>query len=130
MLFLLTAPVVCLAASVNTPYTHVISTFAATNAFAAADINLAAVKVKSIDVTNTTATAQTITLYTLANVTNTISAVYTFAVPAAIGTYSIPLFDGKPTVWSSSADVIDVQYFAARTSVDANAATINVKYWK
>ena len=42
----------------NTLYTATISTFSATDAGAAADINLATVKVKCISIANTTATAQ------------------------------------------------------------------------
>lgn len=118
------------ASASNNLYTVAISTFGIDDAAKGADIAQASVLIKAIDITNTTATAQTITVYELANDTNTINAVYTFAVPAAIGTYSMPLINGIGTSWSSKADYISISYPGVRTSVSSSAATANFKYWE
>ena len=130
-LALLIAPVAVFAGSqVNTLYTATISTYAITNASGTVDINLAAVYVKSIDLTNTTATAQTVTVYSNGASTATITAVYVYQLPATVGTYNVPLFDNKETVWSSNANYVNIPYFTVRTSTPTSAASINVKYWK
>ena len=130
-LALLIAPVAVFAGSqVNTLYTATISTKAITDASGAADINLASVFVKSIDIANTTATAQTVTIYKNGASTTTITAVYVYQLPATVATYPVSLLDDESTVWSSNADYVSIPYFTVRTSTATNAATVNVKYWK
>lgn len=120
----------------NTLYTAAISTktISVSNPtnLGAPNINLATVNVKRIDITNPTAVAQTITIYGNATSTTALTTVYSFAVPATIGTFTIPMFDGKESVWSSHAEYVNIPYFAVRTSTNvvAAAAKINVKYWK
>lgn len=132
IVFMLISFVVCGSAATasNNLYTATISTFASTNAYRSSDINQAAVYVRSIDITNTSATEQTITFYKNGNSTTTIEAVYVFEVPATAGTFSVPLFNGISSPWEYGAESVNIPYFTARTSVDANAAKINVKYWK
>ena len=128
-------PVSMFAASpVNTLFTATITTCTVSAGTATSilpDINLATVNVKAIDITNTVAAAQTITIYKNATTTTTVTAVYVFQVPATVGTYSIPLMAGLPNVWSSLAESVNIPYFGIRTStIAASAATVNVKYWK
>lgn len=116
----------------NLLYTATISTRAITDSYGSSNINLSSVRVKAIDITNDAGVAQTVTLYKNGNSTTTITAVYKFYVPATAATYSVPLFSGIGTTWSSVADSVDIPYFTVRTSTDvaASAAKINVKYWK
>lgn len=116
-------------AAENTLYTATISTLAITNAAGTSDINLSEVKVKSVTIANTTATAQTITIYKNGNSTTTITAVYVMAVPATIGTYECPPFKSVSNVFTN-ADLTNIPYFTVRTSTDTNAAKVNVIYWK
>ena len=121
----------------NTLYTGTVSTKTialgvVTSNLGTPSINLATVNIRKIDITNTAAVAQTITIYSNATSTTALTTVYKFAVPATIGTYSVPLFNNDCSVWSSHAEYVNIPYFAVRTStsVVAAAATINVKYWK
>lgn len=116
---------------VNTLYTHAVSTKAITDASGTADINLAAVKVKSIDIANHSATAQTITVYKNGSSTTTIEAVYVYQLPATVGQYSVPLFSSQANIWASNADYVDIPYCTVRASSStANLVTVDIKYWK
>ena len=119
------------AASTNYLYTATVSTFGASDNGKLTDINLASVKIKSITLAQTAATAQNITIYKNYNSTATATAVYVYAVPGTVGTYVIYPFSGISTTLTS-ADTIDIPYFAVRssTSTSASSVIVNVEYWK
>jgi hypothetical protein len=117
-------------AASNNLYTTLISTFAATNAGAGADIS-GTVMIKKITVVNTGQNAQTVTIYKNANSTSTITAICTFAVPATIGEFPVTLFDNHNSIYSSVADQISVSNPAFRTNASSTTqANINVEYWQ
>jgi uncharacterized membrane protein len=115
----------------NYLYTATVSTVAITDNAKLADINLATVKIKSITVAQTAATAQNLTLYKNANSTATITAVAVYAVPGTVGTYVVYPFVNISTSLTA-ADAINIPYFAIRSSSSTSASSciVNVEYWK
>ena len=130
MLMAFGVPMAIAAATTNVLFTATVSTFAITDAAKLTDINLAQVKIKSITIAQTAATAQNLTFYKNANSTTTITAVAVYAVPGTIGTYVVYPFNVSTTL--SSVDTIDIPYFAVRSSSETTASSckINVVYWK
>jgi len=124
-------PVLQAASATNNLYTATVSTFAVTDTGKLTDINLSHVKIKSITLTQTAAVAQNVTIYQNFNSTTTATAVYVYAVPGTIGTYEVFPFSRVSTVMTS-ADCIDIPYFAVRssTSTSASSVIVNVNYWK
>ena len=132
LLAILFMPAIASAAVINNLYTSAISSVAITDATSAVDVS-GTIAIKEIDISNTAAVAQTISIYSNAISSNTTEStlMYVFSVPAATGTYTIPAFSGLSTVWSSLADVISVKNIAIKTNAAAaSVATMNIKYWK
>ena len=84
-------------------------------------INLAAVKIKRITVTNTGANAQNITFYQNGQSTTTAAATMVYSVPAAQATYEvIPARSNE----FSNLNLVNWPYFSAASSTSTTPATI------
>ena len=96
-----------------------------------AGISLSSVKVKNIIIHQTGTTAQNVTIYKNYSSTTAATALATFAVPGTVGIY-YPLGQFAPNTSGGNYDIINMPYFAARTSTDVvnNACKIVVIYAK
>jgi len=121
------------AAAVNNIYCANLSTITITQTNSVPDIAYAACNIRGVYFTNITGSSETVSVYSNALSTNTTLAtlITTYEIPAAIGTYEVPLFTPKPTVWSSAADYVTVAYPAFRSSAAyGSTSKVTVKYWK
>ncbi len=118
-------------AAVITPYAHaetlIYSTQVSTltvgplaEATNVADINLSKVQVKNIILNQTGTAPQTVTIYKTFTSTTAAVLVATFAVPGTVGIY-YPLGQDSVSTTSGNNDVINLPYFAIRTSTDVVA---------
>jgi hypothetical protein len=96
-----------------------------------AGINLSTVRVKNIIIHQTGTTEQTVTIYKNFTSTTAATAVATFVVPGTVGIY-YPLGEFAPNTSAGNYDIINMPYFAIRTSTDvvANACKVVVIYGK
>lgn len=86
-----------------------------------ADINLGRVKVKNIIIHQTQAVEQTLTIYKTFTSTTAAELVATFAVPGTVGIY-YPLGQDSVSTTGGRNDIINLPYFAVRSSTDVTTA--------
>lgn len=86
-----------------------------------ADINLSKVQVKNLIIHQTGTVEQTLTIYKTFTSTTAATEVATFAVPGTVGIY-YPLGQDSVSTTGGRNDIINLPYFAVRTSTDVVAA--------
>lgn len=86
-----------------------------------ADINLARVKVKNIIINQNAAVEQTITIYDNYTSTTAATLIATWAIPGTVGIY-YPLGQDSVSTTGGRNDIINLPYFAVRTSTDVTTA--------
>ena len=89
------------------------------------NINLAAVKIKWLEVTLSTAVAQTITIYKNCTSTTTQVEVWSYDCPATAGNYTV--IQIRSTIMSN-ADLINWPYLGVKTSNYSYPAKLKVMY--